>query len=132
MSNVGNRRWRVFCFGLMFSVVFTSAALLGAFFTSRWQSIIVEDASQPAYFELHARPGDLWPMENVTGLTVIVTGQIDGTAELTIDGEDPAKLSGTVHYKREGDWYDSDCRIHYVPIDVKSGHLKIRSRFRGI
>ena len=132
MSNVRNRRWWAICIALMLLVVLLSAALLMAFWRSRWQTVVLDEVSQPADFEFHARPGDLWPSKFVNRLDVIVTGEIDGAAEMLIDGEDPVKLSGNVQYERGGDWYDSDCRIRYEPTKVKSGHLKIRCRFRGL
>jgi hypothetical protein len=131
MSKVWNQRWWVLCIGLMLLAMLASAVILVAFWRSRWQTVIVEDASQPADFELHARPGDLfWLSEYVNRLDLIVTGQIDGTAELSIEGDDPVRLSGNIHHERHGDWYDSAYQIHYEPTDVKSGHLKFRCRFR--
>ena len=79
-------------------VVVTVLGLLGvpltlfACFGLRWVS--VEDVNQPANFTVSRRSLDFFP--ETTGMSVWITGEINGAAEVWVDGREPQQLSGRV------------------------------------
>jgi hypothetical protein len=84
--------------------------------------------TQEADLPISARSFDGWPV-GVTGLTIWVTGEIDGEAEVWAGSWDHQRLSGKVDWRVDRDWYESDCQIHYRPHGVTKGTLKIRYSF---
>ena len=71
--------------------------------------------------------------KNVYALTINVTGNIDGTAEiyLMLNGKPykPEIISGNVNVKWGGDWYSNDALIVYKANDVNKGKLSIGYTF---
>ena len=70
----------------------------------------------------------------VTGLSVYLFGEIDGTAALSFSDEKQSLRSytvgpGKVSLKSGGDWYADKCSIAYQPAGVREGHLTLRYRF---
>ena len=73
--------------------------------------------------------------KSVCSLSVYISGYIDGSATISIvsefeHNEHEYKISsGKVRITRGGDWYSNECLIKYKPLNVHSGHLKIRYCF---
>ena len=59
-------------------------------------------------------------------ISVHVYGTIDGTAYLYCPEWGSNRVSGTVDWKRSGDWFSPNCELSYFPDEVRSGKLKAR------
>ena len=75
--------------------------------------------------------------KSVCSLQVYISGYIDGAATISIYEDEHNEHeyqipNGKVCIKRGGDWYNNKCLIKYTPINVNSGHLKIRYYFGTI
>jgi len=58
-----------------------------------------------------------------------VSGWIDGTATIQLNGEDPVTIaSGNVEWKTAGDYTDRDCVLKYKPGTAKMGKLTVEYR----
>jgi hypothetical protein len=62
-------------------------------------------------------------------ISVRVYGEIDGAAYVYLPEWGSNKLSGTVDWKRSGDWFHTNCELSYFPEGVRSGKLKVRYAF---
>jgi hypothetical protein len=90
---------------------------------SGWQSYVIADVSRASDISLSA------PSEKVSGVSVWVTGQIDGKAEIWAASWDRQIVSGQVNCRAYHDWFDRDCQLHYEPLGVHSGTLTVRYQF---
>ena len=67
-------------------------------------------------------------------ITIVGKGNLDGTAEivliLTGKPHKTEKLSGTVDFEWNGDWYSNSAKIEYRPSSVKSGSLRLEYNFK--
>ncbi|NMF61594.1 hypothetical protein [Brasilonema octagenarum] len=92
------------------------------------RTVQIKDVSKPEQITISKAP----LQGNVYLISIQVTGQLDGTASLTIDGRTSVsdKMHNNVNFKWENDWY-SDVAVIHQPIDVKSGKLTISYRFFG-
>ena len=66
---------------------------------------------------------------HVTAISVQVSGEIDGDAEIWADGWTRQRISGKVDWAVYRDWYTSDFTLHYRPISAKTGKLLIKYQF---
>jgi hypothetical protein len=63
------------------------------------------------------------------------SGRIDGEATISLlmgEGRpyQTEHLSGTVDFEWSGDWYSETARVRYEPVNVRSGNVVLRYRFR--
>jgi hypothetical protein len=72
----------------------------------------------------------------IYSLTVIGSGKIHGTAEITlILNGGPYKtetLSGSVKSRWGGDWYSDQAEIQYTPTSVTGGNLTLKYKFSDL
>jgi len=95
----------------------------------RWQSVELADAGKPTTFVLTARPGDGWPMGSITGISVWITGDINGQAEMWADNRDRIRLNGTIDLKAYHDWFEPSCHLYFEPQGRVFGKLVVRYKF---
>lgn len=97
-------------------------------FGSGWSVAPLGDVGQPADLVLTANDRRL--MGNPSGLSVHVTGEIDGMAEVWAGNWEPKRLSGRVDSRVYHDWFSPDCTFHYRPVGGPvSGRLVVRYQF---
>jgi hypothetical protein len=70
-------------------------------------------------------------LKEVSGLSLHITGQINGRAHLFASNWDKKELSGTVDMAIYHDWFEPTCLLQYEPVSVTSGSLKIEYTFHG-
>jgi len=76
---------------------------------------------------------------SVFAINILITGHIDGAAMIRRYYENSEKpfeniyeiKKGRVRLKIGGDWYSDKCLIEYEPIDVTSGKLQIKYKFKA-
>ena len=88
-----------------------------------WQTHEIADVTQEFDIALSALS------DNVSGISIWVTGQIDGNAEISAPDWDRQFVFGKVGFRAYHDWFDRDCHLHYRPLGVKSGTLTVRYQF---
>jgi hypothetical protein len=115
---------------VLFGLAVAQVVAVGAFaWHVSWQTAHIPDVAQPADLVMTARYGDGWPMSSVNGLSLRVTGEIDGEAEVwTADGS-PRLVSGRVDLLVGHDWFQPTCHLHYRPKGVTKGKLIVRYQF---
>jgi hypothetical protein len=107
------------------------AAVLVAAFTCECgrQSAALPDVTQPADLVLSARPWDGWPL-SISGLSVRVSGEIDGEAEVWAGDGAPQRVAGRVDWSAPiHDWFSPSCHFHYRPKNVSAGRLVVCYEF---
>ena len=65
----------------------------------------------------------------VSGLSMQISGNLDGTAYVYAVSHPTQWLSGTISVQTYDDWSGGDCVLHYVPETVNTGKLVITCRF---
>lgn len=73
---------------------------------------------------------------NIHALSISGSGNIDGTAEISlILNEKPYKhetISGSFNFKWSGDWYSNEAKVQYSPHAVSKGTITIRYKFHDL
>ena len=71
---------------------------------------------------------------NVVSRHILILGHIDGSAIIRTYGANQVieEIKGKVRLRIGGDWYQDKCLIEYEPIDVTSGELRIKYRFKAM
>jgi len=117
---------RTFWIGLVALIVLVPAAAVGYWMFPQWERIA--DVTKASELVLHARKHQ----NNVYGIEINVSGEIEGEAELWLGSGKPTRvleLSGSVEARYTGDWYADEAPLSYKPIHVTGGSLKVRYRF---
>ena len=106
----------IFCTGLFLFIAFTG---------ERTQTLTtnVEDVTGKSDIMLTA------PSINVSGLTLHLTGEINGQAYIFASNWEKKKLSGKVDCGIYHDWFEPTCVLQYEPVSVTSGNLRIDYAF---
>ncbi len=69
------------------------------------------------------------PSKDVTGITIHVTGDINGHAYVFASDWEKKELSGKVDCVIYHDWFTPTCVLQYEPVSVTSGKLRIDYTF---
>lgn len=75
--------------------------------------------------------------KNISGLDLLVKGEITGTGKLSIGDKDSVAYktyevkSGFTEIKYKGDWYSEFCYVTFKPTSRTKGQLKIEENFIG-
>jgi hypothetical protein len=69
------------------------------------------------------------PSKDVSGLTLHVTGDINGHAYVFASDWEKKELSGKVDCGIYHDWFTPTCVLYYEPVSVTSGKLRIDYTF---
>ena len=96
------------------------------------RALVIEDATQKNIITVRKSTDQ----GDVRALALYVFGEIDGTAEMILSDKTGWVYSyrigpGRVALKAGGHWHDEKCAIHYDPLDVRSGNLAFRYRFKA-
>jgi hypothetical protein len=120
------RRWFRFMREI-FVLVVLAAAIFGIcwLWPPAWSDVEIRDVSKPAILNLHVASGQAEP----TGISVWVSGEIDGEADVWAGNWEPERVHGKVNFQIYHDWFQRDCDLHYEPINVTSGKLVIHYEF---
>ena len=86
---------------------------------SRKRVTTIPDPTKPTVVTLTGGNG------SPSGVSIRITGEIDGTAEVYAGNWDRKKLSGVVDWQIYHDWFEPTCDLHYEPSGVSSGSLTI-------
>jgi hypothetical protein len=115
------RRWLLLVLAAMLMV----SAVCGGMFYSvfHWRSVEVPDVTQEADLPISARPFD--GLGFISILSIRVTGEIDGEAEVWTDYAPHQQIRGQVDWQVGHDWFDPTSHIHYRPRGVTSGKLRV-------
>ena len=62
---------------------------------------------------------------DVSGLSLQITGRLDGSALLFPVNQTTQRVNGDVNLETYQDWSGRDYLLHYVPESVSTGHLTI-------
>lgn len=71
------------------------------------------------------------PSKGVSGLTLHVTGEINGQAYIFASNWEKKELSGKVDWGIYHDWFEPTCVLQYEPVSVTSGKLRIDYTFHS-
>ena len=82
------------------------------------------DVTKTNHFNLTSRFGDF-----VSGISFHVTGRLDGSARLVLNGAETQVISDAVNWKVYQYLQSSNCVVDYLPESVKSGHLTVQYNF---
>lgn len=93
-------------------------------FVGWWSRAPLPDVSQPADLALTSGGG-----KYTSGLSVHITGEINGEVEVWASNWKPQRLSGRVDWRVYHDWYEPTCTLHYRPVGKVSGELEIHYQF---
>ena len=93
------------------------------------QTYEVKDVTKKETIKLKKAPGE----GNIHTLSISVSGNIDGTAEISLilKGK-PYKseaISGAFNFKWNGDWYSNEAVVLYSPNTVSKGTMTLRYKF---
>jgi hypothetical protein len=94
-----------------------------------WRSAAISDVAQPTSLTLLAHPQDYFPHGMPSGVSVWVTGEVKGSAEMWTGNWKRQEISGRVDWSEYHDWFDNQCVLQYKPIGPVSGQLVIRYMF---
>ena len=94
---------------------------------SGWSAARLPDVSKQADIVLTS--GGRGLLRTQSGLSIHITGDIDGVAEVWASNWGVQRLSGRVDWQVYHDWFSPDCTLHYQPVGPVSGRLAIRYRF---
>jgi len=117
-----NRRWLAVCAAL--------AVVVGASYgvlNERRCVAKLADVRQQAYLTLSCSRR-AWHGE-VSGLSLHLSGTIEGEAEVWASNWEPQRLRGRVDLKIYHDWFEPSCTLRYRPLGLASGQLEVRYRF---
>jgi hypothetical protein len=64
-----------------------------------------------------------------SGVSLHITGRLNGTAVVYAAGWQPVELSGAVDQRIYHDWFQTNCLLHYNPLSVRSGELTVEYVF---
>ncbi len=93
-----------------------------------WSVALLDDVGQSADLALAGQDSRL--TGGTSGLSVHITGEIDGVAEVWADNWEPKRLSGRVDWRVYHDWFSPNCTPHYRPVGGQvSGRLVVRYCF---
>jgi hypothetical protein len=110
-----------------FSVV---AAILGLFvWLARLQSVTIAGAeiSTPHTFEIRRQSDRL-----ITGLTAIVSGEIDGQATIALEDCNGVHKIGPGQFEVDispHEYYSSQAKVLYSPKNVSNGRVTVQYKF---
>jgi hypothetical protein len=90
-----------------------------------WSDVEIDDVSEPEILNLHVESERAEP----TGISVWVSGEINGEADVWAGNWKPERLHGKVNFHVYHDWFQRECELHYEPIDATSGKLVIYYEF---
>lgn len=91
------------------------------------QTTQIADVTKPATLSLSPAPRQ---GVSVYGLSLHISGEIEGEAEIWGDELGTNRITGKFEVKRNGDYYATNCVIEYRPIDVRAGRILIQHEFR--
>lgn len=66
---------------------------------------------------------------SISGISIHVTGYLDGTATIVASNWEPKKLSGKIDWQIYHDWFSNTCEIDYLPENVSQGKLTLEYIF---
>ena len=66
---------------------------------------------------------------SVSGISLHIQGQLDGTGYVYAANWPTQALSGAVDWKIYHDWFETNCIIYYYPVGVHTGALSIQYEF---
>jgi hypothetical protein len=114
------RRWLALA-GVL--AVVAVCCLLG----DRWSEAPLAHVGQTA--DLALSGGGSWRMGDPSGLSVHITGAIEGAVDVWVDNWEPQRLTGRVDWRVYHDWLYPTGTLHYRPLGKVSGRLVIRYQF---
>jgi hypothetical protein len=85
--------------------------------------IQIADVTQPTILNLNSTS------KNVSGISLRLRGQIDGSAVLSASNWETQRLSGKVDYQGYHDRFHAECDLQYQPMKVTSGALTVEYKF---
>lgn len=74
---------------------------------------------------LTAQPGQT----GVHRISVRIVGKIDGTAQISGAPLPTRRVSGSFEIKHSGDHYATNLVLHYAPVGVRSGRVRVDYEF---
>lgn len=108
------------------AVLVVSIAFLFGWFADVGSGTFAFDAAKQAVFE--ARSG---AATGVRRLAWSVSGELEGTGTLVIDGQRTVELGpGVVDISEEHDFYAVACSFEYLPVGVTAGRLTVEYSFK--
>ena len=91
------------------------------------QTVEVADVTKASVVTLTAPPDR--PL--VHGISLRFRGHLDGVATVSGTNVQTQRLTGDFDVSTGGDWYSTNCVLHYSPESVRSGTVIIDYEFRG-
>lgn len=110
------------------TAVFT-AALLGCG-CSQSDTVRIADVTKTNTVNVVTRRFPTLLQEGPSGISVHIYGEIEGTAYIYNPQWKTNRLTGTVNWMRNNDWFSTNCEFLYMPDQVRAGHLTIQCTFR--
>jgi len=96
------------------------------YFENTWKQAGTFDATRETTILLK----DSRPSGSTSGISLLVTGDIDGEVEVWADNWDPVRLSGHgLDWRIYHDWFYSECELHIRPIRKAPGKLEVKYQF---
>ncbi len=87
---------------------------------TRRHAFQVPDVTKTNHFTLASRFGEF-----VSGISLHITGELNGSALVILSGQATQEMSGAVDWKRYEHLQTSNCILDYFPQDVTGGHLTL-------
>jgi hypothetical protein len=107
------------------AVCLSLAAVIAIRRLSAWDQLTIADASRPYDLTLTDSRG----IEIPSGLSIRITGRLEGRAILEVGSTEPMLISGEIDERRYCDFFDSHCLVKYRPEENATGHLVLSYRF---
>lgn len=128
-SEVPARSWQwLTLVGILSMGVISVIAVLAVYWMiGGWTAVPLLDVSQPANFVLTSED-DKW-LGTRSGMSVHITGKIDGVADVWVDNRETQRLSGKVDWRVYYDCFASTCTLNYQPVGQVAGQLVVRYQF---
>ncbi len=96
------------------------------------QKLVIKDLKTEQLITLHKKQGQ----RNICSMGIRGSGRIEGRARmvLMLNGAPykTADISGKISFTWGGDWYADSMKLHYQPLEVRSGELIIEYFFGEI
>jgi hypothetical protein len=117
-------RWSVALGGILAILLVAFTCGLGG---GGWSTAPSLDLSQPGKIALSDSGVSL---VGTSGLSLHITGEIDGVVEVWVNHWKPVRLTGKVDWWTYSDWFEPGCTLYYQPVDGPvTGQLVVRYKF---
>ena len=104
-------------------IILTFLGLVTLLGCSKSGTVAVSDVTTTNSFTLVSHS------DSVSGLTLHLRGQLDGTGYIYAGNWDTQALSGTIDRTIYHDWFETNCVLHYYSVGVYTGALSIHYEF---